>query len=501
MSIFIPALAKKGWLPAVNFWFDNQIVIGVPGKGCYIFYDKNQLTSKNKYKDVQDSIDTNENFVVDFKRRTDELFGAIFFKCLNINLENLSLMRHEDLLAMYQDFIRTMMVGPIITVQLWGIEACFDENYKIISFLRKRLKELGKEDQFDEYKNILATNIGETVAFTEQKNFYQVALKMSENQKVQALFDTKDIEKISNELHSFEEENTIFEQHTEKYEWVNTEYVSGAWSREQWIELFMKSIVEEDMSAKARQLQKNFDELNQHRQEIIEELDPPKNVLHALDALSEFIAQRDWTKGYFTRILLMYNKLLKEIARRLNVESTELFEYSQLELEQALKTKIPLSPEEIINRKQNGFALIVKGGNMQVTTNKDEIASVIEQEGISSPFDNTGEVDEFKGLSASLGKITAKARVLEDATRINELEEGEVLVTYMTTIEFIPGFRKASAVITDEGGMSCHAAIVSREFKLPCIVGTKVATRALKTGDLIEVDADNGVVRVLEKTE
>jgi pyruvate,water dikinase len=96
--------------------------------------------------------------------------------------------------------------------------------------------------------------------------------------------------------------------------------------------------------------------------------------------------------------------------------------------------------------------------------------------------------------------IRGKARVLEDASRISELKEGEILVTYMTTIEFIPAFRKAAAVVTDEGGMSCHAAIISREFKLPCVVGTKVATRVLKTGDEIEVDATNGAVRILCRT-
>ena len=67
----------------------------------------------------------------------------------------------------------------------------------------------------------------------------------------------------------------------------------------------------------------------------------------------------------------------------------------------------------------------------------------------------------------------------------------------MTTIEFTPLFRKAIAVITDEGGMSCHAAIVSREFKLPCIVGTKIGTRALKTGDMVEVDANKGIIKII----
>jgi pyruvate,water dikinase len=58
---------------------------------------------------------------------------------------------------------------------------------------------------------------------------------------------------------------------------------------------------------------------------------------------------------------------------------------------------------------------------------------------------------------------------------------------------------KAAGFVTDEGGITCHAAIIAREMKKPCVIATKFATRVLKDGDLVEVDADNGVVRILEK--
>ena len=68
----------------------------------------------------------------------------------------------------------------------------------------------------------------------------------------------------------------------------------------------------------------------------------------------------------------------------------------------------------------------------------------------------------------------------------------------MTIPDFLPAMKKAVAFVTDEGGILCHAAIVAREFKKPCIVGTKFATKILKDGDYVEVDANNGVVRLLE---
>lgn len=498
-SFLMHGLAGKGWLPVVNFWFDNQIVIGVPGKGCYVFYDKEQLKSGAKYKDVQDSIDSNPNIVKDFRRRTDEIFGAIFFKCINIDLENLPLLSTEELSRIYKDFIATMMVAPIITVQLWGIEACFDEDYKIITFLQNRLQKLGKNKDFEMYKSILSVNTGETVAFTEQKNFFQVASKLSENKEIRKIFEQDDIALISEKLKKYSFENSLFEKHMQKYEWVNTEYISGGWSKEKWLELFKKAIVSEATpQSKLKELVSNFEQLNAQRNKAIEELDPPKDVRQSLDALAELIAQRDWAKGYFTRALLSYNKLLDEIASRLGVTRTDLLYYSYVELGEAILSGKSIEAKEIMSRQNDGFAIVIKNEKFNLVTGKEKIQNTIKEENISEPFEKLINISEFKGLPASPGVIKAKARVLEDASMISQLEQGEVLVTYMTTIEFIPAFRKAGAVITDEGGMSCHAAIISREFKLPCVVGTKVATRVVQTGDTLEIDANKGIIKIIK---
>jgi phosphohistidine swiveling domain-containing protein len=499
-SFLMHGLAGKGWMPAVNFWFDNQIVIGVPGKGCYVFYDKDQLTTGQKYKDVQKSIDKNSDFPKDFRRRTDEIFGAIFFKCMKIDEDNLSLLSNEELYRLFKEFIDAMMIGPIITVQLWGIEACFDENYRIIKFLKKRLRELKKEGEFQTYKEMLAVNTGETVAYTEQKNFYQVASELFENNEIKELFKFKDVKNISEDLIKYEYENKLFEKHIKKYEWVNTEYVSGGWTREKWVDLFRQAIVaEQSPGDKLKELLDNFSDLNKKRQDVLNELKPPKDVMHAINSLSELIAQRDWTKGYFTKALLSYNNLLDEIAERAGATRNDLLYCSYPEIDEYFRSGKIVSAEEITDRQKNGFAIVIKDGKMEIVSGKKNIEALIQTENIGEPFEKYVNISEFKGLVASKGKIKGVARVLEDASAISEFQKGEILVTYMTTIEFIPAFRKASAVVTDEGGMSCHAAIISREFGLPCIVGTKVATRVVQTGDDIEVDAEKGIVRILEK--
>ena len=89
---------------------------------------------------------------------------------------------------------------------------------------------------------------------------------------------------------------------------------------------------------------------------------------------------------------------------------------------------------------------------------------------------------------------------INDESKLNEnFNDGDILVTGMTRPEFVPLMKRSAAIITDEGGITCHAAIISRELGIPCIIGTKVATQVLKDGDMVEVDADKGIVRILKQ--
>ena len=107
--------------------------------------------------------------------------------------------------------------------------------------------------------------------------------------------------------------------------------------------------------------------------------------------------------------------------------------------------------------------------------------------------------DSIKGTTAMKGKVTGKVKVIMKRSLIETVEDGDILVTSMTTPDFMPAMNKAAAFVTDEGGVTCHASIVARELDKPCVIGTKFATEILKDGDLVEVDADNGIIKILEK--
>jgi phosphohistidine swiveling domain-containing protein len=108
---------------------------------------------------------------------------------------------------------------------------------------------------------------------------------------------------------------------------------------------------------------------------------------------------------------------------------------------------------------------------------------------------------ELKGFPASAGTYTGRARVMLSAMELFELEDGEILVTEATSPNWTPAFAIIGACVCDGGGSLTHAATVSREYGIPCVVGTSVATLRIKTGDLLEVDGSKGSVKILERAE
>jgi pyruvate,water dikinase len=115
-------------------------------------------------------------------------------------------------------------------------------------------------------------------------------------------------------------------------------------------------------------------------------------------------------------------------------------------------------------------------------------------QGPSSDGAVTTGVARVRGLAASPGTASGRVRVLQSPKDGNQLERGEVLVAPMTNPDWVPTIRRAAAVVTDGGGMTCHAAIVSRELGVPCVVGARTATTTLRDGELVTVDGAQGAV-------
>ncbi|MFA4954026.1 MAG: PEP-utilizing enzyme [Patescibacteria group bacterium] len=156
----------------------------------------------------------------------------------------------------------------------------------------------------------------------------------------------------------------------------------------------------------------------------------------------------------------------------------------------------------VATRMWQGFAYLDLRESRSVVDDADTIKTIGEI--IAHSEAEKKNADVISGQAAYTDGKIIKGEVIVIMTKDelgakSKFLAGKILVTQQTTPHFIPYLKGVKAILTDEGGITCHAAIISRELKIPCIVGTKSATQILNDGDEVEVDADEGVVRILKK--
>jgi len=152
--------------------------------------------------------------------------------------------------------------------------------------------------------------------------------------------------------------------------------------------------------------------------------------------------------------------------------------------------KIP--SKDILTKRMKGYCCTPR----KTFLSKKELCQSFD---ITLESDKVGEVSMIKGSVAYPGIVQGVVRKVFGKNDLSKVEPGSILVSPMTLPIFIQAMQIAGSIVTDEGGVICHAAIIARELKKPCIIGTKIATKVLKDGDLVEVDANTGVVKIIKK--
>jgi phosphoenolpyruvate synthase/pyruvate phosphate dikinase len=195
------------------------------------------------------------------------------------------------------------------------------------------------------------------------------------------------------------------------------------------------------------------------------------------------------------RVTYLIQPHLTEIAERSGVTYPELLNATYQEVLDAMNHGKKLDKAELV-RRQKKFGVGVFNNQQKV-----EIVTGQELELLEKHFDThkkslpAADSKEISGQIGNKGFVTGKVVVVFGPKEINKVKEGMILVAPETTPDFIAAMSKAAAFVTDRGGITSHAAIVAREMRKPCIIGTKIGTQVLKDGDMVEVDANNGIVR------
>jgi phosphohistidine swiveling domain-containing protein len=206
-------------------------------------------------------------------------------------------------------------------------------------------------------------------------------------------------------------------------------------------------------------------------------------------ALINFGLYRDYAARKISQAEHLYRAKLKKILKH----PKALF-LTLAELRQYLDKKI--LPKDLNTRET--WALLVINKKAKIFWNKK--ADQIYHEEILK-YKKVLHVSELKGQSVYKGKIMGKVFVALNERQFKKIPKGSILVCSMTRYHIVPFLKKISALVTEKGGITCHAAIIARELKVPTVIGTEHATDVFKTGDLVEVDAERGIVRLVKKVK
>lgn len=216
------------------------------------------------------------------------------------------------------------------------------------------------------------------------------------------------------------------------------------------------------------------------------------------DEVQKISIQRQSIAQDYAKIESIISDSIKEIA--LNGDKNILLLKSMTISESInfLDNKLSHSVINRIKKRKKQYLYIIEKGKEKIITDRN-IVSDIRKEFLVEEVDTDLKI--IKGKSAFVGLIKGKVRIVNSLKDSFSFLEGEVLVSANTDPSFVPIMKKAIAIVADEGGIMSHAAIVSRELKIPCIVGTKIATKVLHDGDLVEVDANSGLVKIIKKAQ
>ncbi len=282
-------------------------------------------------------------------------------------------------------------------------------------------------------------------------------------------------EKLAREHPTF---MTELQEHCMKYGWLRTFTYRN---RPYGVSILIKRLA--DRVWRYEQAEPNIDHLGSKDATVMKELGIVEARLDGKGKLFLELARRYATlRFYRVDVHFMTAAIMADIfatvAKHLDLPFELLAYLTRREISVALGGEEADWNKRATARKDNGFdAILNEDGKAIITTPTSMKAEPLR--------DTPG----LEGTSACLGKASGQVRIVRSSHDCIHFDRGDVLVSPMTTPEFMSAIERASAIVTDEGGLLCHAAIISRELNIPCVIGTEIASHVLQTGELITVDA------------
>ena len=342
--------------------------------------------------------------------------------------------------------------------------------------------------------SILTTHLRESFAQKEEKSMLAFAAGVQAEDRAMNLFLSLPPLQAANSLSTASPSlASQFEAHVREFCWLPYMYQGPAWGSDYFAEVLGGLVKQKEEGCKAL-LEKNLQaqsELALRQEKLAGSLGVDAKHARLFAIARDMVFTKGFRKDCAYHGFYCIEPLLKEAAKRLGVSLNQLRRFSPGELHDAIRTN-----SADANMLEERFKYSVYYA--------DAVAGKIEKmhggkaRAFMARLDfeqvRSSESGELKGDCACPGSAAGIVKVIERADQMGKMNQGDVLVAHSTNPDIVPAMKKAAAIVTDVGGITSHAAIISRELGVPCVVGTKMATKVLKDGDFVSVDATLGTI-------
>lgn len=260
----------------------------------------------------------------------------------------------------------------------------------------------------------------------------------------------------------------------------------------------IQKIGEKKVKRRTKEFEKEFEKRRKQQKKLFKKAND-KELIYLSKLFQDLTIERVKQKKCWMDARYRIDQILSVVSKMKGVSKKDLIYVYQLKDIERLITQNKKLSEKTIEARKKSYAIIFNKGKVFFYEEKKA------EKFIKPILEEQKKFTEIKGTPAQQGKAVGRIVFvpnsdLESLRRsVKKFRKGDILITQMTQPNMVVLAEKAAAIITDEGGIASHAAVISREFKIPCIVGTQNVTKLLKTGDYVEVDADKGIVRKINK--
>lgn len=417
-------------------------------------------------------------------------------ECKAIDEINLSSCSRIELLRIYQNLIDRYLKWFSQTSIIDGFALGSDEF--INTAINKHLEKLGIEKGKGKIFAKLTAPTAISFVNEGEISLLKVALAIQSKPALFKFFQNNNPSQILEEIKKYPEISKQLQKHQKKYFWLRNNYIKNhIITREEFI-LEAKKLFGGKINLKKRLYEIiNQPKINKReKQAPIVNLKIPLYLKNLIEISEDFTTWQDQRKKSTFFATHYFSLILTEITKREPYTLQELKFFMADEVMSLLRHQKRYPSKKEAQERIAYSVFYYRDKYYEVFTGKEAIEILA----IIFAKHKKQKVNDFRGMTACPGQITGRVRIIKSAKEVNKIQKREILVAVMTRPDYIMAIKKAAAIVTNEGGLTCHAAIVSRELNIPCVIGTHIATEVLKDGDLVYVDANHAVVKIIKRS-